>query len=539
MTIRSIAPVFICLSFSTAHAVDLASDIESVTVYPGGASVTRVAAVELSVGTNEIRLTGLVHDIDVNELQVMLSNGNVHMGQVRLAREQQRAAFNAEIEKLRVEIDVLAQRMKEFDDSSNAARLRLKFLEGLAEGYAKEAWNEATRGTANVSSWQAALDLLQSGADDANKLIRDNGVHKAELGKDLSVLNRHLAELRGGSLSTSAIELSLSASSATRTDIRLTYFQPSAGWAPRYEARLDSNSGSLQLSQQADVYQETDENWANVQMVLSTSAPSGELAAPELNSQFLDLAAPRPPEKLARTQQASAPMAADMMLEQVVVTGNRPAVRANIGNFAVTYDIPGRVSVPNTADDAIVVDLVAQSFNTELLTQVVPRKADQAFLAARLLYDDARPLYSGQMAVYVDGVFAGNTAMPGAQPGETVVLPMGQDRRIDVKVENQGGQGGTSGVIGKRKTEATDYLFEISNRRDAPSYVEVSDLYPVSRNRDIEVEVPRSATPPDERDIEDKPGVVVWRKTLVPGETWRIRHQYTVSYPAKMVLQKN
>ena len=84
---------------------------------------------------------------------------------------------------------MLTQRMKEFDDSSNAARLRLKFLEGLAEGYAKEAWNESTRGTANVSSWQAALDLLQSGADDANKLIRDNGVHKAELGKDLSVLN--------------------------------------------------------------------------------------------------------------------------------------------------------------------------------------------------------------------------------------------------------------------------------------------------------------------------------------------------------------
>ena len=83
MTIRSIAPVFICLGFSTAHALDLASNIESVTVYPGGASVTRVADVELSAGTNEIHLTGLVHDIDVNELQVMLSNGNVRMGQVR------------------------------------------------------------------------------------------------------------------------------------------------------------------------------------------------------------------------------------------------------------------------------------------------------------------------------------------------------------------------------------------------------------------------------------------------------------------------
>jgi hypothetical protein len=123
-------------------------------------------------------------------------------------------------------------------------------------------------------------------------------------------------------------------------------------------------------------------------------------------------------------------------------------------------------------------------------------------------------------------------------PQAEVVLPMGQDRRIEVNAQTQGGEDRRDGIINRRKTEATDYVFEITNRRTAPSYVEVMDLYPVSRNKAVEVEVPRSATVPDERDLDDKPGLILWKKTLGPGEVWRIRHQYAVSYPADMVLSR-
>lgn len=142
------------------------------------------------------------------------------------------------------------------------------------------------------------------------------------------------------------------------------------------------------------------------------------------------------------------------------------------------------------------------------------------------------------MTVFVDGAFAGNTEMPTAMPQAEVVLPMGQDRRIEVNAQTQGGQDRRDGIISKRKTEATDYVFEITNRRTAPSYVEVMDLYPVSRNKAVEVEIPRTATEPDARDLNDQPGLILWKKTLAPGEIWRIRHQYTVSYPADQVLSR-
>ena len=78
------------------------------------------------------------------------------------------------------------------------------------------------------------------------------------------------------------------------TEIRIRYYQADAYWSPVYEARLDSDTGALQLLKQASVRQQTDEDWTNVALTLSTSEPTGDLAAPRLRSQFLDLREPVP-----------------------------------------------------------------------------------------------------------------------------------------------------------------------------------------------------------------------------------------------------
>jgi len=259
--------------------------------------------------------------------------------------------------------------------------------------------------------------------------------------------------------------------------------------------------------------------------------------APTLESEFLNLYEPVLQKARRGGAEADGYAASPMALEEIVVTGSR-ATRADVGNFAVNYDIPGRISLANDSDEGVTMDLASFQFIAELVTQVVPRESTQAFLAARFTYDRTLPLYGSDMTVFVDGAFAGNTEMPTALPQAEVVLPMGQDRRIEVDAQSQGGEDHQGGIINKRKTEATDYVFVITNRRSAPSYVEIMDLYPVARNKSVDVEVPRTATVPDERDIDDEPGLVLWKKTLGPGETWRIRHQYTVSYPANMVLTR-
>lgn len=540
MTHRALQLVFVLLSptivFSAPVAVE--SRVDEVTVYPGGATVTRVATVSLAAGGNDILLTGLVDDINAQSIRVEVMDDDVRIGQVSLANVQMRDVSDDEIASLQLELDAVTDKIRVMNDSTAAAKLQLTFLQGIASGYSKEAGTDGIRGAADVGSWQAALSLLLSASNDANQLIRGNDAKRKVLAKDQSVLQRRVNELRGGGLSSTQVELALHASRAVRAEIRLRYFLEDAFWRPQYEARLDSNSGALQLAQQANVYQETEEEWNNVKLTLSTSAPGGELMAPQLESKFLDLYKPQPRRRSERFSQgavaADMNMAAKSSLEEVVVTGSK--VRAAVAGFAVNYEIPGRSSVSNDTDDGVILDLASFSFNADLVTQVVPRQSTQAFLTARFIYDKALPLFGSEMTIYVDGAFAGNATMPTALPQTEIVLPMGQDRRIVVTAQTQGGEGGQGGIIARRQTEVTDYLFELTNRRSTASVVEVADLYPVARNKDIDVDVPSSATPPDVRDVDDRPGIILWKKTLAPGEAWRIKHQYSVSYPAKQRL---
>ena len=535
MIYRAISYLFLFLVSTVVTAADLSSRVEAVTVYPQGAMVTRVANAELVAGENEFRLVGLVSSIDIEFLNAEVADPDVEIGQIRLELEQEREAYDAEVARVQAEIVEVNGQIQAADDSIAAAQRRLKFLDGLAEGYAKEAWIEGSQGSASIDSLRAALELLQSGSEEASEFIRNKGVEKAELNNDVSVLQRTLADLRGGSLQTVVAELTLNAQAAVSTQILIRYFQEDAYWSPIYESRLDSNSGELRLMQQAEIQQETDEDWSNVSLTLSTSQPSGELMAPQLGSEFLDLIEPAQVQvrRNATMNMSTSTRLEDDQLEEIMVTGSR---RANVGNFAVNYEIPGRTSVLNDTGEAITLDLASFEFNANLVTQVVPRESTQAFLAARFSYDQSVPLYASEMRVFVDGVFAGLSEMPDALPGSEILLPMGQDRRLEVRSESQGGEGGSSGFIGRNRTEMTDYMFEITNRRDRPSIVEVLDRIPVARNRDIEVEVPRTATPPDVTDLDDQPGLVQWQKSLAAGEVWRIRHQYTVTYPAKNIL---
>ena len=204
----------------------------------------------------------------------------------------------------------------------------------------------------------------------------------------------------------------------------------------------------------------------------------------------------------------------------------------------MTYDLPGRISVSNASDESQSFDVNTFNTGVNLVSRIVPRNGDQAYLAARFVYEGNVPLYASDLRVYVDGAYAGVSTMPTALPQAEVTVPMGRDRRVEVSVVDQGDVTGRGGIVSRKKTETTNYLFEIVNRRQSPTLVEVVDRYPVPRNKDIEVDVARAATAPAETNIEDQPGVVLWRKTLQANESWRIHHEYTVTYPADKVLSR-
>jgi len=531
--------LFLLSASSAAIAANVKTSISDVTIYTSGATVTRTATVNLSAGETEISFLGLPSNISGDNLQIEIDNRAVRMGQVSFKTQQAREVRDKEVLRLEKEISNVEQQLNVLADDSKVAKLQLKFLDSLATGYSKEAWVTASQANANIGSWQQALNLMQSGSSGAYEKIRGNQLKAAELDKDLDVLQRLLDETRQGSKSSKSVTVSLSANADASSQVKLNYYQRGATWYPIYEVRLDSDSGELDLSQKAVIRQATTENWDDVKVTLSTSQPTAAMAAPNVESVFLSLK-PKYPEASLYADSAS--------IEEVVVSAKGAPSRARSegvelegarsnekwsGSYALNFPIAGRISVTNNNSDTDTYDLEKFSFPTKLVTQIVPRKSTKAFLGARFTNSGKLPLQGNKMTVFVDGVLIGSTQMPTILPGAEVTLPMGQDRRVEVVVADQGGEGGNSGVIAKQQTKVTDLIYQITNRRSADTLVEVKDAYPVSRDKAIKVVVDKKASKPDEIDYEEKRGVIVWRKTLKASENWEIRQNFKVTYPAK------
>lgn len=533
------ALLLLTLFASAAKGAEVASTVDSVVVYPEGASITRNASVSVAAGANDIVFTGLPSEISPADLRIETGSSNIDIGQIRQDTVQQREAFDAQVAELQARIEAAELGIAVIDDSTKAAELQLQFLMNAATGYGRDSGVEVGRGQASAENWSQAVTALGAGAETAYSKIRDNRVKRKQATEDLSVLQRELASMRRGARASGRVRLALRADRAATETLKITYFVEEADWFPSYEARLDSESGALVLTQAAEVSQRTDEDWTNVTMTLSTSAPTGELEAPELSSEFLDLARPRPSARSRELEEIVVTGALAAPAEDAVVVTARKRTAIDTGSFAASYGIPGRVSLSNESDETQRFDLARYNFNTQLVTQIVPRESTLAFLGARFTYENEEPLYSNGMQVFVDGTFVGTTTMPTALPGAEIVLPMGQDRRVEVRVVDRGGEVGDRGIVGRRNEETTSLLFEVTNRRRSATEVEVFDRYPVARNEDIKVEIPRDATEPSERDVDEEPGVIVWRRSLLGGESWQIDHRYTISYPKNRRLERN
>lgn len=513
-----------------ALAETVSSRIDSVIVYPRGATVTRIAEATLD-GSQTVVLHDLMANLDPTRLQVGVT-GNAELRGVTMRTSQQELPVDAEVRRLEADIEDVRDKLSASADATRTARLKLRFLEGIAAGYAKESWFEGARGNADVTSWQAALDLLELQSARAYDSVRSNAIEDRQTNRSLSKLQRELASLTSRSKATG--ELALEMAGSGQTAITVSYFVPQASWTSNYEARVDSDTARIELIHRGRVRQATDENWSDVRLSFSTAQPDAqtEVALPE--PEFVRI---RPPQTMARRFriESEAVAASADGLEEVVVTGSY--IKRSNTSYGATYATQGRTSIANNLSEGRQVDLERHAFDSILRSRIVPMESTRAFLVAEITNNTDQSLHPAPLNIYVDGTFSGQAMMPQLLAGQTVDLPLGQDRAVEVRVTDKGGETDTSGLLGRRINEPTYQLFTIHSRHARAIEAEVFDQYPVSRHEDVEVRVARSATTPDVTNYKDQPGVVVWRKRLAAGERRDIRHEYTLSYPADQQIE--
>jgi uncharacterized protein (TIGR02231 family) len=529
--------VLTALAAVQAQAADLdaSSAVDAVTVYPDGASVTRVVTLDLPAGDNTAVLKDFPLSLDPSSLRVEGEAGTrLTIGAID-ARPP-RAAPPANLPELDRRIEALKDERANLQGAIAAAPARRTFAERFAEASPA---GLGEKGEARpIAEWRAAFAAVAEEVASANTAIRDAERKQRDIDREIARLESDRAQKPPSKLE---VRIDLAATAATKATLRVTYAVRNARWAPLYDARLDTGAKdrkpALELVRRAEITQATGEDWSNVALGVSTMRLARGGSAPELGSLIVQYPQASRPlaggaiSEFARPAPRSAQMAKTADALEPRERAEEQQAVTEVGDFQVTFRIPGRVSV-GASEGAKALRISTATIAPDLAVRAAPVKDPSAFLEASFKQGEDAPLLPGRLAIYRDGVFVGRGQLAAVGKDETVRLGFGADDKVKIERSVVRRNEGSAGlIVTTSKTDERSFKTTVRNGHDFPIRIAIEDQLPVSENEDIVVEMLPQTTPPTATNLRDKRGVLEWAFEAKPGEVRDIAFAWRVRWP--------
>lgn len=520
---------------SPALAQDTASRIARVTVYPGSATVERVAKVP--AGARSITLGCLPASLDAQSLQIN-ADPAVRVGEFNVrtdARDMVSACASP-----------LDGRIRELEDQIAAVKAEATSLE-LVDGYLK---NVASGGTgtetpsgrpqaATPAQITATADILRKSAQESQ-----NRAHQLQRKQEaLELALKPLAAERERTASQRAQVVTVTVTLATdrEAELRLSYQVRGTGWQPTYRATLDAAKPSVLLERQALVAQNSGEDWSNVQLTLSTGQPGRATQGRLPRPWTLDIAPPAPKVAMPAVAMAmSAPAPASPVARRASADEALPTFEVSSTDkaFATEFAVPQRITVPSNGQ-RVTLALGNYTAPATLLTRAAPAVEEAAYLVAELAPPPGVwPV--GTANLYRDGAFVGTGRIDFAtatSTNGTSSLAFGRDDLITVRAEPVQDLTGSTGFTGSRIERRTRRAYTVENRHKTPVTLQVLHAAPQSRNEKIEIES-RYQPQPTDLAWNRTPGTVAWQQPLAAGATAQFSAEHTIRYAKDLDVQE-
>ena len=521
------------LTPARAAEIEETSAVDSVTVYPDGASVTRVVTVELPAGDHTLVLKDFPLKLDPSSLRVEgEANAGLTIGAIDT--KSPRAAPPVNLPELDKRIEALKDERADLDGAIAAATARRKFAERFAE---TSPAGIGEKGEARpLADWRAAFAAVAEEVAAADAAIREVVRRQRDIDRQIARLELDRSTKPPSKLE---VKIGVAANAPAKAMLHISYSVPNARWTPLYDVRLDTGAKdrkpALELVRRAEITQATGEDWSNVALNVSTVRTALGGKTPELNPLVVQYPLPpRAPAAAAVSGGMQRSFAArspkdrdDEPLEKAL---DQTAV-AEVSSFQVLFRIPGRVSV-GASEGAKSLYISNATISPDLVVRSVPVMDPTAFLEASFIQNEDAPLLPGRMSIYRDGVFVGRGQMTAAGKEEKVRLGFGADDKVKiVRSVVKRNEGSAGLLVTTSKTDERSFKTVIRNGHDFPIRLAIEDQLPVSENEDIQVEMLPSTTPPTTTNLRDKRGVLEWAVEVKPAEAREIAFAWRVRWP--------
>jgi uncharacterized protein (TIGR02231 family) len=535
------------------HAI--ASEIVEVTVYPERALVVRRGAFAVAEpGVATLRVGGLPQSLLRESLR---ASGRGPAGTRILGVEQVAEYFPSapeetlrtvrdEIARLEREVELLNERDRTLADQRD-------WLRTLGEQTSRRLANGIASGTAKPED---AASLFAYTEAESQRLVAarlDLQRQRDDLTDQLQAKRREYAELGGEQRpDRRAALINIEAPTPGEITIELSYLTAGASWHPRYDARVETATPTVHLTQQALVTQRTGEDWRNVALALSTARPSAAASLPdEPDPWYIDVRQPPMMQhKLMRAMSATPAFgAAAPQTQPGFAAPSPPMANADVSDLefatsevqrsgaAQVFRVPGGASVPSDGSPHTL-GLADDDLPCRFDYVAMPATAPGAHLRATTTNRTGRVLLPGELHVFHVGAagdeYIGATALDLTAQDAELKLYLGVDDNITVKAEliERDTEKGNLLQGGQRRV-TVGYRATLANRTDAPQRVLLMDRLPVPRHEKVKVRVLDLRPQPTERTKLDQ---LTWELQLAPGEERRVEWRFLVESPGDLDL---
>ncbi len=529
------------------------STIKEVTVYRVGAKVSSFAIVRVPAGASEVVFEDLSPYFNGNSLQVKIKGEGTTLNAAVFRMQtpgpvaenprvpvlqdslillnDELIRINNETAVLNAENQLIDQNVKRVGITSPAPDpsvvLTLADLKNLATFYSQRILEIKER-------------LLQL-------IIKQRLIYKIQ-----QRINDELVRLQPNTAnSTGEIVLKLDAASAQSLEITCTYIVSQAGWSPLYDLRSDGMDKPLQLKYKANVRNQSGYDWKNITLHLSSALPLSNNNRPILNPVFVDFR----PIAVGRDQSEED----DTSLNEVVITNLAQVTIKGSRAKSDNHYIDGvRVSGAN-APVADLEELLEPDLNTELLTvfdivklqniladgqenivtveekeipamyeyHAVPKLDPSVFLLAKVADYGKYNLLPGIANIFYQDTYVGQTSINPHTTTDTLLLSLGRDEQIVVKRTQPKDFTARKKFVNSSIKETYSYEINIKNNKPIPIYLTILDAIPVSRQKEIEVELEAQ----DGAKYVETYGKLEWNLEIPAGKSKKVEFTYSVKYP--------
>lgn len=524
--------------------------IETVTVFPDRARITRVARVDLEPGNTSFLIEQLPFfaipesfTASVNGVGVKVL-GLRHWPEVHLeAIRQEKASLEARIRHISLsDSQAVADRIEAF-------REQKRFLTSVAQSSNDITHADITNGQFSVDQWGSAFDFVGTKLMQASDSIRYASLQLDSLARLVEVLRTDLDDSSIDSdHSSQTVQIDLNVIAPCTAILAIEYVIASASWLPLYDVRLSEDETNAAMNYSAEVIQNTGEDWNDVELILSTSEPSKGTGPGRLRSQNLrvpmsvdDIIRPTVSSVHRRYGELRVRYGRSGEVSYIVdgvetadpLGGYRSVARSFIGGSRIntTFTAPRRETVPS---NETVVRIPIEYWNLDAEVRVICRAQNRegAYRIATITNQDEAPLMPGNVNIFVESNFLGTAELRrSVVQGQKFDLPFGLDRSVQVKRE----------TVRKKVSYDSDEIelekdieITVMNHGSSERSVLLEEALPVSQDNRIKVKLGDMRPEPLEG---YKRGVARWEMQVQPGEEMKVTVSYKVKWDKEITVE--